>query len=152
MARYSVDLSRGITEAFFIDLENIAGLNVRLRKRLTEVTIELFQNILKHAINLDESSLVIQNENSICYIVAVNAVAAKDVPYLTKNIDCINALDRVQLKKQHTKILGEPTQRKKSGAGLGFYRMALRSASKLVHDFRQLNQHNFTFSLHITLT
>lgn len=152
MTRYSVDLSGGITESFFTDLENVAGSTVQLRKRLTGITIELFQNIIKHAIDITESRLIIQKEGSTYSVLAINTITASDVTFLQDKINYINKLDHTRLKEQHTKILAKTTLSKKSGAGLGFYRMALRSASTLVPAFKQLDQNHFTFSLHVILT
>ncbi len=152
MTTYSVDLSQGITESLFTDLKNLAGSNVRAGKRLTEITIELFQNIRKHAINRNNSRLVIQKESSVYTIVAVNTVTVKNMTFLQDKIKYINTLDHAQRKEQHTKILGQATLRKKSGAGLGLCRIAMRSASTLVPAFRQTHQRYFTFSLHVTLT
>jgi hypothetical protein len=151
MVTYAVDLSEGITESFFVDLENFAGPQVRVRKRLIPITLELFQNIRKHAINMNGSSLTIQKENSTYTVLAVNTIAAHDVTFLQDQLHYINTLDHIQLREQHTKILSTTKFSKKSGAGLGLYRIALRSALTLVPVFRQLDQHNFTFSLHVTL-
>jgi hypothetical protein len=152
MTSYSVDLSRGITESFFKELENFTGSNIRLRKRLTEVTIELLQNISNHASTRDHRELLIQKEGSTYSVLAVSTVPSKDVQRLRKRITIINMRDHAQLKEQHTKILGKKTRSKKSGAGLGLYRIALRSASTLIPAFRQLDTNNFEFSLHVTLT
>ena len=152
MTSWSVDLSRGITESFFKDLKNFAGSHLRLRKRVTEITIELFQNISKHAINIDHSKLFLQQESESCSIVAVNTITTDEVKCLQDKIYYINTLDHTQLKRQHTKILANTTLCKKSGAGLGFYRIALRSASNMIPAFKQIDQHYFVFSLTITLT
>lgn len=151
MTNYSVDLSGELTESFFTELEHLAGPNMRVRKRLTEITIELFQNIRKHTIHTNHSKLSIQKENSTYTVIAVNTITAREITFLQDKIKYINTLDHAQRKEQHTKMLGKSVRSKKSGAGLGFYRIALRSASTLVPAFRQLDQHYFTFSLHVTL-
>lgn len=151
MTNYAIDLTGGITESFFTDLKNFAGPRLSERKRLTAVTIELFQNICRHAINTDHRKLIIQREASHYAIEAVNTVTANEVAFLQKKINYINCLNRDQLRKQRTKILSTKTSRKKSGAGLGLYYIALRSSSPLVPVFRQTDKHRFTFSLHLTL-
>ena len=151
MVSCSVNLSESITESFFTKLEKLSGPNTRLRKRLTEVTLELFQNICRHSLNLHQSNLVIQKDNTACYVVASNTIASDDLECLRKKINYLNSLDRERLKRQHTKILASTKLSRKSGAGLGLYRLALRSDSRLISYFSQLDKNHFTFSLHVTL-
>jgi hypothetical protein len=152
MTYYSVDLSEGITESFFKELENFAGSALQPRKRLIGITIELYQNIRRHASNSEHSKLFIQRNGPAFSVVAVNSVRADDVGYLRKKIKCINKLDHVELRREHTKILSSATRSKKSGIGLGLYRIAIQSASGLLPVFRKINKNLFTFSLHITMT
>lgn len=151
MVSCSVNLSESITESFFTKLEKLSGSNTRLRKRLTEVTLEMFQNICRHSLNLHQSTLVIQKDNTACCVAASNTIASDDVEGLRKKINYLNSLDRDQLKRQHTKILATSKLSRKSGAGLGLYRLALRSDSRLISYFSQLDKNHFTFSLHVTL-
>lgn len=149
---YSVDLTGGITESFFKDLQHTTGSHLLLSKRLPGVTIELFQNISKHAINMNSSTLIIQKESATYSVNAINIIPAEDVQRLRKRTNCINTLDYAKLKEKHKTIPGNTTRSKKSGAGSGFYRIVLRSTSTLVPVFRQIDQHYFTFSLHVTPT
>lgn len=151
MTSHTVDLSSGITENFFTNLAALAGHKLVVRKRLTEITLELLQNIQRHGVVSDQTMLNINKYESGYLIRAVNVIAQEHVLPLRQVIESINSLDHAQQKKQHTMLLRNVSRDKKSGAGLGLYRIAIRSASVLKASFEKINQHYFTFSLHVTL-
>lgn len=152
MITHTVDLSSGITEDFFINLATLAGQKLMARKRLTDITVELLQNIQKHSVSLHNAALRIQQHGSGYSIHAVNVIAQEDILPLTQTIGYINSLSHTQQKKQHTILLRNTSLNNKSGAGLGLYRIAIRSASALKASFQQINPKHFIFSLHVTLT
>jgi len=152
MQHYSVDLSSGINESFFKDLEKLAGEKLVARKRLTEITIELFQNIQRYSVSVNSARLVIEKRETDYSIIAINSVDGETAKTLQQKINDINALDHTQLKAQHTKALREAVLSNTHGAGLGLYRIALRSASALIGSFKPIDQHNFLFSLNVSLT
>lgn len=147
---YSVDLSSGITESFFENIQRIENKNLIIRKRLTEIAIELLQNIKKHGVTSNRKNLTIEKHESHYCIQASNQIHAHDVNELKSKIIHINSLDRAQLKKHHTRILHEGKLSEKSGAGLGLYRIVLR-AQTVQASIIQTNQDYFTFIIHVNL-
>jgi Family of unknown function (DUF6272) len=151
---YTPDLSAGITESFFQHIERLAqpGTSILIKKRLTEISIELLQNIQKHSVDIQTSCLTIEKANAQYSIRAVNRIHAKDVKALTDRIDTINEFDQSELKGVHRKALSKAILTEKGGAGLGLYKIALRSNSRLLYAFEKINTSRYSFSFEINLT
>lgn len=150
MVIYPVDLSRGITESFFENIQELADKKIVVTKRLTDVALELLQNIKKHAI-AGTGTLSIKKYNSHFLIEACNPVHPENVGALKSKINHINKLDYTQLKKAHSQTLCEARLSEKTGAGLGLYRIAIRTKSALKASFISTNQDHSIFTLHVNL-
>lgn len=151
MLIHSIDLSGGITAGFFTRIQEVTGNQRPVTKRLTEITIELFQNIRGHGTDLKDAHLSITKHPSGFTCRAVNTISHQEVAPLRQHINHINRLDPMALKKEHTKILGESRPAHTHHAGLGLYRIAMRSKSTLHVSFRQLDSKLFAFSLDVNL-
>jgi Family of unknown function (DUF6272) len=151
---YTPDLSAGITESFFQHIEGLVqpGTSILIKKRLTEISIELLQNIQKHSVDIHTSCLTIEKANTQYSIRAVNPIPKKNVKALTDRIDTINKLDQSELKSVYRKTLSKAILTKKGGAGLGLYKIAMRSNSRLRYAFEKINTSRYSFSFEINLT
>lgn len=151
---YRPDLSAGITESLFQHIEKLAqrgNAAMLIKKRITEVSIELIQNIQRHSIDTKFSKLIIEKTEAGYSIKAMNRVHAKDVHSLTNRLLTINTLNHMDLKHVYKQTLRQAVLSEKGGAGLGLYRIALRSANQFVYAFKKINTHIFSFSLEIKL-
>lgn len=150
MTSYSIDLSSGITESFLANIHPLTDSSI-IRKRLTEITIELLQNIRKHSAGSVHETLIIKKHRSHFSIESENQIHSEDVAALENKISFINSLDKIELKKEHTRVLHETSLSEKSGAGLGFYRIAMRTKSILNASFKPLNHNHHIFTLNVNL-
>lgn len=151
---YSPDLSNGITESFFQHIERLtqqSNTAMLIKKRITEISIELLQNIQRHSIDKKFSSLTIEKTEDYYSIRAENRIQIKEAKSLMDRIDAINKLNKSELRSLHTKTLHEASLSEKGGAGLGLYRIALRSTSPLRYTFQKINNRVYTFSLETNL-
>lgn len=151
MRIYAIDLSRDVNDEFFSNLALFTGNERPVSKRITEIAIELFQNIRRYSATLANAKLEIVNDQSDYACRSVNTIASSAVTALTETIRHINTLDRNALKSTHTKILACSLQTKNNNPGLGLYRIALRSDAKLNASFTQLDADRFELSLHVNL-
>lgn len=151
MVTHSVNLTSGITESFFANIHQLAPENLTVRKRLTEITLELLQNIRKHSTALYPETLSIKKYAHHFLIEAGNPIHSKEINALKKKIRCINTLDQVKLRTAHTHMLREGRLSEKSGAGLGLYRIAMRAKSALAASFTPIDQEHSIVTFHITL-
>jgi hypothetical protein len=150
MLTYSIDLTSGITESLFSNIRQLTD-NLVIRKRLTEITIELLQNISKHGVASVCKTLTIQKHASYFSVVSTNQILLKDVAALQNKIHFINSLGSAEVKKEHTRVLCETMLSEKSVAGLGLYRIAMRTKSALTASFQPISQSHHIFTLHVTL-
>ncbi len=151
MRIYAIDLSRDINDEFFSNLALFTGNERPVSKRITEITLELFQNIRRYSATLANAKLEIVKDQSGYACRSVNTIASSAVTALTETIRHINTLDRNALKSMHTKILARSLQTKSNNPGLGLYRIALRSDAKLNASFTQLDADRVELSLYVNL-
>lgn len=151
MTTRSVDLTCDITEGFFESIRQLTDKNIVMQKRVTEITIELLQNIKKHGISTSRKSLTIEKHEAGYSIKTCNQLHANEVDKFKNKIIHINSLDYPQLKKEYLRILQKGHFSERSGAGLGLYRIAIRTRSLLHASFTRINQDFFNFNLHVNL-
>lgn len=151
MRIYAIDLSRDVNDEFFSSLALFTDNERPVSKRITEIAIELFQNIRRYSVTLANAKLEIVKDQSGYACRSVNTIASSAVTALTETIRHINTLDRQALKSMHTKILARSLQTKNNNPGLGLYRIALRSHARLNASFTQLDADRVELSLHVNL-
>ncbi|HMV09032.1 MAG TPA: DUF6272 family protein [Cyclobacteriaceae bacterium] len=151
MLVYTIDLSREINEGFFYKLKQFGDGRLTVTKRVTEITLELLQNIRSHGNGLTHASLsIIKHESGFTWQ-SVNGVSSNVVKPLSEKIHHINTLSGAELQQQHKQILANSKHIQAINPGLGLYRIALRSQSKLRASFKPLGSALSTFSLDINL-
>lgn len=151
---YTPDLSVGITESFFQHIEKLAHCSnaaMLIKKRITEISIELLQNMQRHSIDTQSSYLTIEKTEAWYSIKTMNRVHAKDIPSLTNRLRAINTMNHTDLKQVYKQTLRQSVLSEKGGVGLGLYRIALRSANQFVYTFQKIDTYIFSFSLEIKL-
>lgn len=137
-------------EAFFTALHEFSGNELLLTKRVTDITIELLQNIRRHS-DREDASLQITREGSKVTWKSINRVTPDQINPLAERINFINNLGYADLKKQHTRVLAKSRHNRGANAGLGLCRIAMRSQSKLTASFEQLDSGRVIFSLDVNL-
>lgn len=150
MLVHTVCVSLEMDEAFFTALHAFSGNELLLTKRVTDITIELLQNIRRHS-DREDASLQITREDSKVTWKSINRVTPDQINPLAERINFINNLGYADLKKQHTRVLAKSRHNRSANAGLGLYRIAMRSQSKLTASFEQLDSGRVIFSLDVNL-
>lgn len=151
MLIYTIDLTDEINEKFFNKLKQISGGWLTVTKRVTEITLELLQNIRRHGNGIGDASLSLLKHESGFTWQSVNTVSFRVVHALSEKIHHINTLSEIELKHQHKQILASSRNSQNITPGLGLYRIALRSQSKLHASFIQRDSDRCTFSLDVNL-
>ncbi len=130
----------------------------RLRKRISFLMAESFQNILRHkevSASNDHSEqnsfFLTRSLNGSFYIISGNPIPREKTQALKKKLDHVNELSPEAIKKSYLQILSEGDFSNKGGAGLGLIEIARRSGKKLVFDFEKLDDQYMMFYLQIRL-
>jgi len=119
----------------------------KLKKRISFLIIECFQNIVRHADSNHDSDIFlinpnlfsIRNQEKSYFITSANLVENEKCETLKANIDHINSLDREQLKKYQLEVLSNEEFNERGGAGIGMIAMAIKTGHKLEYDFKKID-------------
>jgi len=131
----------------------------KLRKKVSFLMAESFQNIVRHA---DSPAAKNRMANKIgmflarsmannYYIVSSNLVENKFIESIRSKLERVNNLTGDELKALYMEILSQGDLSEKGGAGLGFIEMARKSGQKLVFEFEKVNDVFSLFYLGIRL-
>lgn len=125
-----------------------------LRRKVYNVMVEGLQNITKHQADIEvelENNygvFVLKKEHFKYFITTGNLIENEDIENLSKQIDQVNSLDKVELKAYHREILLHGKISNKGGAGLGLIDMARKSGNKLLYAFEKVDEKFSYFYLH----
>ncbi|MEN8119588.1 MAG: SiaB family protein kinase [Bacteroidota bacterium] len=125
-----------------------------LRRKVYNVMVEGLQNITKHQADLEvepennNGVFVLKKEHFKYFITTGNLIENDEIENLTKQIDQVNSLDKVELKAYHREVLLHGKISNKGGAGLGLIDMARKSGNKLLYAFEKLDENFSYFYLH----
>jgi hypothetical protein len=138
---------------------NIASINepAILKKKLSFLMIECFQNIIRHAdkpeiINVTNNKpkmFLVRNIGKSFYISTTNLVENSKSTNLTSKLKSINKYTREELKADYLDVLANTGFSEKGGGGLGLIEMARKSDSKLEFDFEFINYFFSNFFIQI---
>ncbi len=107
-------------------------------RKLFNTIVEAYQNIRRHGHAIDGKvyGAIIVSQNDSCYeVIVMNFITNEGIEKISKDINTINAMDRVALKQYYLERLDKGEISSKGGAGLGLITMALKSDYKIKGDF-----------------
>ena len=113
----------------------------KVKRKLTNVFIEAFQNVGYHADKLTNQAngeviLVMSLENHY-KITTGNYVKTENVENLKKQLNSINQMDSDQIRKAYKQVLSSEGHSEKGTAGLGFMDIARKTGQKLFYRFEE---------------
>ncbi|MFN8254915.1 MAG: SiaB family protein kinase [Bacteroidales bacterium] len=123
----------------------------KLKRQIFHIMIEMYQNIIKHGTNIDDSLVdakqgifYISETDDSFFLTTGNYMLTKDVRRIRGKLIYINYLDKEMLDKFYRKRLFDLDINTPKSAGLGFIDLRFKSGNKLIYDFRKIDS-NFTF-------
>jgi len=120
--------------------------SLKIKKRVYFIMVEGLQNITRHQSDEADAApakpglFVIQRKKTSYFITTGNLIRVENIPKLKSQLEKINSLDPIELKKYYREILEAGNMSEKGGAGLGLIEMARKSGSKLLFDFNEVDQ------------
>jgi len=154
---YQGEFNDDITERILFlsdnNINNSAELK-RIRKKLSFVMVESFQNIIRHApstsVEIKDSEnpsvFFVRNLGHVFYVTSVNVIANEKVEILKGRLKHINSLDKDALKELFLDILSDENISDKGGAGLGLIEMARKSGNNIAFDFDEISdEHSYCY-------
>jgi hypothetical protein len=128
-----------------------------VQKKVFNVMVECLQNISKHADSLTDEDeerrgIVMVSKGDDSYnIITGNIIKNERVQSLKDSLEHINSLDKAGLSTLFKQQIKESTISDKGGAGLGLIDIAKKTGSKLIYQFKELNDQVSFFILTSTI-
>jgi hypothetical protein len=128
-------------------LENQMADSNKLKRQIFNIMLEMFQNILKHASNIDGS--ISEEKKGIFYIsetdknislTSGNYIESSQVRSLRGKLNFINNQDKGMLEKFYKRRLFDLNINTHKSAGLGLIDLRNKSGNRLLYDFQRINK------------
>lgn len=123
---------------------NMIGEVSKTQKKVYFVMVESLQNITRHQDigqkQDNQAFFVVQNKDGKYGMASGNVIEKTNIPSLQEKLDKVNSLESDALKAYYKDVLENTGLSDKGGAGLGLIEIARRSGSKLLYDFKELNE------------
>jgi hypothetical protein len=159
---YSGSFSDTITTMIIeISEQNIEshGNLVKLKKKISFLMAECYQNIVRHGTKPHESlkfptkssAFFSRSRHGVFYITSANYVLNEFKDTISGKLDRVNELSQDELKELYREVLQKGVLSEKGGAGLGIIEMARKSGHKLDYLFEKINDKLSMFYLHLRL-
>lgn len=145
--RFSDAITEKLIELSEFNINNTEEVR-KLRKKVSFIMMESFQNIVRHGIkktNFDAktsypSTFLVRNRGKAFYITSVNIIDNKEVNNLKEKLDKINTLSKEELKSLFNKVLTSESFSEKGGAGLGLIEMVRRTGEPIDYEFKKVEE------------
>ncbi|RLD68737.1 MAG: hypothetical protein DRI95_02195 [Bacteroidetes bacterium] len=140
-------------------IENQVKDNVRLKKRVYNIMVEMFQNIIKHG---DDYENVYDNESGGLFYISENNdeymlntgnyIKNKKIKKLGDKIDYINSLSVKELNNFYNDMLFNFDIDSSKEAGLGLIDLRMRTDSQLKYEFINIDDEFSFYALRTTIS
>lgn len=135
-----------------------SGEKKSIRKRLSYLVAECFQNIIRHGVNEDEKEalanspiLISRNIEKQHFITTINTIVNDQIEPLKTMLDNLSELNHEEIEATFYKALDSNQISDKGGAGIGLIDMARKTQNKLEYRFEELNDSTSLFYLQLWL-
>jgi len=127
----------------------------KVRRKITNIFIEVFQNIGYHGVKDPEFSssdmVIVLSMPNYYKIGTTNLIEKKTQEKIKAQIDQINKSTEEELREQYKNALSTNEMSEKGTAGLGFIDIARKSGQKLYYEFDEVSDKYsfFYFETHV---
>jgi len=130
----------------------------KVQKRVSHLTAECFQNIIRHGGYKEEKKIednagffMSRNISNRYYIASGNLIPADKVNELKTRLELLNSSSADELKALHRETITKGELSEKGGAGLGLIDMARKSGNKFSYKFIDYNPEKLLFYNQVNL-
>ncbi len=131
--------------------------NHQLKRKLSQILVEVLQNINKHGLNyvnnkILNSTLIVTFQPNGFLIYTCSNIENTAVLGLKTKIDYVNSLNFEELNTYYKTCLKCNTISDKGGAGLGIIEIVKKSENKIEYTFDAVTDHYSVLTMHINVT
>jgi hypothetical protein len=129
-----------------------------MKKRLSYLIAECFQNIIRHADidtneveDLTPKMFMMRNLSGFHYLSSANPIVNQNIDKLKGILDSLRNLSAEEIRKLYLEALGENSLNEKGGGGLGLIEMARKTKNPVDYSFRELNNTYSNFFMQLKM-
>ncbi len=134
------------------ELDNYSS-DTLVKKRIYSVLVEVLENVHNHGYNnqeyLPQCILTRYDDNFVIKI--SNVVLNANIEKFKNILDYVNSLSEDEINKSFYGKIKEKTILEESEAGVGIIQIAKKASSKLVYNFKTINDKISYFTLKVTI-
>ncbi|MBL7889366.1 MAG: SiaB family protein kinase [Bacteroidia bacterium] len=146
-----------LTEILMRSNETSVQESQKLKKRLSFLIAECFQNVIRHSdepevlnsTNNKPTVFVLRNHCLSHYISSSNLISNEKKDGLEAKLNTINTLSSEELKALYLNSLAHDQISEKGGGGLGLIEMARKSGSPIDFSFEHINYYHSIFFMQV---
>ena len=154
LLHYLGELSQGTSYALTNKIEKIIGVegdSKGIVKRIFSIFVESLQNIRVHSPRDSDGNqftfFIIAQSSSQYECLIGNIVLDEAKDFLTKRIEEINKLEKVELKNLYLETMTNGVISDKGGAGLGIITIGMKSGNKIDHHYYPLKNGSSIYTI-----
>ncbi|MDO8608379.1 MAG: SiaB family protein kinase [Phaeospirillum sp.] len=134
--------------------------NVGTVKKVFSVFVEQAQNIIRYSADkvgdrtsseLSSGMVTIGTEGGRFFIVCANVVLAVDEPKLRERLECLQKMDKDEIKAYYKEQLREAPEEQSRGATIGLIEIARRASEPIEFDFDRISDETFFFCMKVSI-
>lgn len=129
--------------------------NRKIRKKISFLVTECFQNIVRHSEDSDQKfdkMFGLRSRGNIHAISTINPIIESKREKLGNSLDNLKELSSEELKAIYLEALSSGDFSDKGGAGLGLIEMARKTNKVPTYEFNPIDEELVSFTLNLTIT
>ena len=155
---YMGEFDDDLTELLMRIQETSSDEGKSIKKRMSYLIAECFQNIIRHGevdleegLNGAEKFFMMRNIAGGQYLATANPIENSNVEKLAKSIDSLQNLSQEEIRKIYLESLGNNKLTAKGGGGLGLIEMARKTKNAPTYKFEKLSDKWSNFFMQIRM-
>jgi hypothetical protein len=155
---YMGEFDDDLTEVLMRIQETSSEEGRSIKKRVSYLIAECFQNIIRHSDEEKETDLgdsskffMMRNVEGVHYLGTANPVEQKNQSTLIHSLDSLQNLTSEELKKIYLDSLGNNSLNAKGGGGLGLIEMARKTKNPPAYQFEKINEEYVNFFMQLKM-
>ncbi|MEO9532931.1 MAG: SiaB family protein kinase [Crocinitomicaceae bacterium] len=155
---YLGEFDDDLTEVLMRIQETSSEEGRSIKKRVSYLIAECFQNIIRHSDEEKETDLgdsskffMMRNTEGVHYLGTANPVEEKNQSTLVQSLESLQNLTSEELKRIYLNALGNNALNAKGGGGLGLIEMARKTKNPPSYQFEKINEEYVNFFMQLKM-
>jgi len=155
---YMGEFDDDMTELLMMIQETSTDQKKNVKKRISFLIAECFQNIIRHAdddimdgMENSPKMFMLRNVHGLQYISTSNPIEKVNMKALIESLESLQQISQEDLKERYLKALTNNTMTDKGGGGLGLIEMARKTKNPPDYEFASINEDYSNFFMQLKM-